>query len=741
LALLRQSSFAAGEISPTLYGRDDLAAYGHGLRRCRNFFISQHGAAVSRPGTQFVERINNVFLGDAPVKFVPFRYSEDTNYLLAFTETSFGGALHVIRDGAVVHEVTSPFHSDGSTLDLRKIKAAQVGATVYLTHPEITPQILTYGGSDTSWTFADVTFDLPTVSVVEPLLALPAPADADGKKQWKWKITLILKYENGLIRETAAREMTRENDFSGAYNPVGLSTDQYYLAGNGTATQHAAEIDATLQGILADPGYEILAWRVYRGRGKVFGLVGEEEWSYSVSTGSNRHLDFGDDPDFTIAPPEGTNPFKVYDYDGTTLLRTEEPTSCTFYEGRLVFGGTAERPHTLWMSATDNYLDFDIRYVPVADSSIELTLASRKWEEIRSLVALDRLLVFTDGGVWAVSGPGGAPAAADDLLQARVQSEVGASERDPLVLGQSVLYVADRGGMVHDLAYSDEAQGYQGGNVSFLAQHLFQQDVVSWTYARAPWNLVWAAMADGTLLSCQYQRGQIPAWTAHDTDGTVEEVCAIPEGDEDVVYVCVKRTINGSMYRYIERMTSRVVGDVSAAADGLAAAKSAICLDCSDTVAVSDSASVTGISSHLEGAEVYANAAGWATGPFTVDGGAITLPAAVTGDVHVGLLYTPEIELLDLPDGRNREKIVKRCFVDVEASRGMFVGEDFDHLSEWKMRTPDDAFDPVPLQTTTAEVRVQGSWNRGGRAVLRQTQPMPVTVTGFTREVEPRKGR
>ncbi|HJU38189.1 MAG TPA: hypothetical protein VJ724_01355, partial [Tahibacter sp.] len=47
-------------------------------------------------------------------------------------------------------------------------------------------------------------------------------------------------------------------------------------------------------------------------------------------------------------------------------------------------------------------------------------------------------------------------------------------------------------------------------------------------------------------------------WGRHDTDGVVESVCAGAEGDEDAVYLVVRRTIDGVERRFIERMKSRI---------------------------------------------------------------------------------------------------------------------------------------------------------------------------------------
>lgn len=709
-SIIPQTSFAAGELSPTLWGQYETAAYKHGLRSCRNFFISQHGAAVSRAGTEYITRFS-VPAGADQIRLIPFRYSDDVAYCLAFVDFSTADlTVYVIRDGAVVHSLDGPFHS----LDLDQIKYTQSGAVLYLTHSRDTPQALTFGGSDTSWTFEDLDFDGVATSGAG-FLALPAPDGTETKEHY-WKISTIIEYPSGLRLETVPLTITKQAEFD-PYVPADLATNLYDpKPGDG----HWAEIRYWHNdGIPADPGYRMLSWKLYRGNGKAFGFLFEKEFDYTNDPESNAMLDVGNDPDFTSSPPMGTNPFKVYATDGTgALVRTEDPTACTFYDGRLVFGGTTERPYTLWTSATDNYLDFDERFVPVPDGSITFTLAARRYEQIRSLVSLEKLLVFTDGGVWAVSG-GDGPLAADALIQARVQTEIGASWRDPLVVGGAVLYVADRGGMVHDFAFTAEGGGYAGGDVSFLAQHLFRQDIVNWTHARVPWNQVWAVREDGVMLSLQYQHGGTPGWAQHDTDGTFEDVCAVPEGDEDAVYVVVRR----GAYLYVERMASRVIEDVA----------DAICVDCAATYEGAATTTPTGWS-HLEGETVYGVADGFAVGPLEVSGGGVTLNAAAE-KVTLGLRYVPQLETLDMAQGRNREKNVKRVFVDVEASRALKAGEDEDHLVPWQQRTA-GAFTATPLSSETVEVYIKSSWNRGGRVVIRQEDATPLAVTAIAREVE-----
>jgi hypothetical protein len=58
---------------------------------------------------------------------------------------------------------------------------------------------------------------------------------------------------------------------------------------------------------------------------------------------------------------------------------------------------------------------------------------------------------------------------------------------------------------------------------------------------------------------------QVYGWSHSDTKGQFVSVCAIPEGKENALYVCVRRPINGQFYYVTERMASRLMGANEAA--------------------------------------------------------------------------------------------------------------------------------------------------------------------------------
>lgn len=97
MAKVIQTSFSAGEVSPSLWGRVDLAKYKVGAATMRNFFVDYRGGASNRPGTKFVGRANN---DSTAVRLIPFQFSTIQTYVLEFSNL----AIRFISSGAYVLE-------------------------------------------------------------------------------------------------------------------------------------------------------------------------------------------------------------------------------------------------------------------------------------------------------------------------------------------------------------------------------------------------------------------------------------------------------------------------------------------------------------------------------------------------------------------------------------------------------------------------------------------------------------
>jgi hypothetical protein len=104
-----QTGFAAGEISPSMYGRVDLAKWRQGASTLRNMFVSYRGGAYSRPGTAYVGMCKQgapnpgaSVANTGPPRDIPFQFNLQQGYALEFGDSY----MRIKFAGAYVIEAT-----------------------------------------------------------------------------------------------------------------------------------------------------------------------------------------------------------------------------------------------------------------------------------------------------------------------------------------------------------------------------------------------------------------------------------------------------------------------------------------------------------------------------------------------------------------------------------------------------------------------------------------------------------
>jgi hypothetical protein len=776
LVAVRQRRFDGGEIDEGLSGRNDIDQFDRSLAEMRNFFPTRRGAAVSRPGMKHCGYTKNRTT-TAP-RLIPFKLSDDLSYVLEF------GAAYVRfwRDGELqlsgvaAYELATPYTISA----VRRLKFTPLGSSLLVTHPDYAPrELVLVDESPIQWTISEVDFDLPAYGGAPPMLVEPFFTDSlpdFPKREWSFQVTEVVRRPDGTVYESLPAPVLQSvlfDAFAGATvldraRIRSLTTNKWpiYPSKPMEITFDLAVYGVTPSDTLPWTRGVIEAQRVYRGRGKLMGLVAEVvgkpigttdveaqseapgATSESVGAGPGRAIDYGADPDYTHSPPQGRNPFKVYDpVDAETLLRTEAPAVCCYFQQRLVFGRTDERPNWLWCSAVNNFTDFDEYVEPLDEDAFERQLASLSYEEIRALVPRERLFIFTNDAVWSMAGSGGEPLSPVGLVSLQRESPVGSTLLDPIELPSTVLYERAMGGGVRDLAFSHERGGYHSGDLSFLAGHLFDgHSLVAWGYAEVPWGLIWAARDDGKLISLLYDRERgIVAWSLHETDGWIEDLCVVPEGDEHAVYLLVRRlgTLGTSVRYSIERMTDRLEDDPEL----VVCLDAAVSFDAGEGLTYPAGTLAAGAAAtHLIGESVTIVADGAKYGPVLLFDTDIPLEVDAR-HVHVGLAYTPRIKTLPLAAAMLKNKLVKRVTIETEKSRGIWVGEEVvgseaeKPLEEWKERAVSENFDAISLKTErVGPFHPTSTWNRYGRVIVEQRSPFPLTIVGITREYEDGKG-
>lgn len=104
-----KTSFAHGEIAPSLWGHVDVALYGSAAATCRNMYVGYRGGAHSRAGTAYVGRSKQIpFLQSLP-RIIPFQFSLSQGLALEFGDNylrfiSKGG--HVVETAVAISGIT-----------------------------------------------------------------------------------------------------------------------------------------------------------------------------------------------------------------------------------------------------------------------------------------------------------------------------------------------------------------------------------------------------------------------------------------------------------------------------------------------------------------------------------------------------------------------------------------------------------------------------------------------------------
>lgn len=768
---IRQLSFSGGELSPDLRARSDLAKHASGLALCRNFFISKRGQAVSRPGTNFCGTAKNG--GPNPVRLVPFIFSDGQAFCLEFGDTSGAGAGYVrfYQNGGVVLNGGSPYEvaTTYKAADLFQLKFSQLGNVITITHQNYPPAELTRV-TNTNWTLGAVGFTVPGYNNGGTILWSGSATVSAQPSPWvsttNYVIGSVVTWSGHAWVSTQGIPTTGQynnNNTPSSGSPWWVQDDTllgrawswivtalYQVGGTGPIIEgqgygfgpggvfpldesHPANITLVDN---SSPHGVIWGFKIYRGLSvTAMGLVG-------ITTAAGAWTDVGVDPDYTQNPPQSYNPFTGVAQTPINITGTrttppgssvDYPSCSCYFEQARVFARTPSRPGYLFKSQVGNYYNYDLPLFPSDASSMTFELASRQFLEVRSLLGFQAMLAFCNNGVWSIGGPNGQPLTPSGL-NTKEQTELGASWLTPLQIQDAALYARAKGTGIRELLFNFMEQKFAVIDLSLFSEHLFTGYTINdWTYAEDPWSVIWAVRSDGKMLSLTYVRDQeVAAWAWHDTQGNYESVCAVPNGTVDDVYVSVARTVSGVTTRFIERMANRVF---TTATD----AKTVVCLDCCAAPYNGSPATIISGLSYLNGYQVYAFADGEMQGPFTVSGGQITLTTAASY-VTVGLTYTPQMQRLPLAmqqaEVRNKEKTVAAVSFEIDASRGVRVGQDLQHLEDAMFRQVSDGFGYEALQTGLWKVRVASTYDFDGSACLEVDFPLPVTVTGITVDVE-----
>lgn len=683
-----QPSFTAGELSPALGARVDLAKFASGLRRAVNLFIHPHGGASNRAGLEFIREVKD---STKRVRLISFQFNTEQSYILEFGDLYF----RVFKDGAIVlsggdpYEVVTPYAES----EVGSLVAIQEADVMYVVHPNHPPQKIGRLADD-DWSISTVTFgpkNVPPASVVAT-----GYGGLGGSYYQQYTVSSINDAGEESLPSTFSNTVNNDLTLAGHYNEIAWP----------------AVADA-------------VRYIVYKADAGVWGYIGGTEG-----------LTFRDEnitADTSDTPQTARNPFNgAGDY----------PRCATFIEQRLAFASTLNEPQAVWLSQSGNYENFGYSQPAKASDAVTFRVKSREVNEIRSMLALKGLMLLTSGAEWIVTGGSQSDAIAPSAIKIDNQGYRGAARVQPLVVGNTVLFAQNRGGVIRDFSYQFADDAFVGRDLTILARHLFENlSIKAWAYSQAPYSIAWVVLDDGSLVSLTYlKEHEVWAWTRHESgpgdDAIFEDVVGIGEGNEDVPYFLVSRTIGGVRKRYIERLHSRVMPSI----------EDAFFVDCGLSYSGAPVTTVSGLD-HLEGLTVVALCDGNVVRDLTVASGSVTLPNPAS-KLQIGLPMVATMQTLNLDLGQvqglgtvqGRQKSVSELTLRVETTRGIFIGPyDGDrtskHLVEYKQRSTEAWNEAIRMYTGDISITPPWDWNTQGSMWVKQFDPLPMTILAIMPDV------
>ena len=411
------------------------------------------------------------------------------------------------------------------------------------------------------------------------------------------------------------------------------------------------------------------------------------------------------------------------------------PSVVSFFEQRLVFGNTNNNPQTLWFSKNGDYSNFTVGTAD--DDALIYTIASNQVNAIRFLSATRVLTVGTSGGEYVLTSTNDGPVTPTTTL-IRKYSNYGTAAIEPVQVADVTLFVQRGNRKIREFKFVGDVNtgGYSAPDMTILAEHITNGGIDHMAFQQEPDSVVWCVRNDGTLLGMTYRREEeVVAWHKHVIGGTfnsgqavVESVATLPtDTGEDSLYMIVKRTINSTTKRYIEKMKLFDFG---------ANTTTAFFVDSGLSYSGGATTTLSGLY-HLEGETLQILGNGATHPDKTVSSGGITLDYSST-TAAVGYGYDSEMQTLRIESGsvdgtsQGKPKRIHGITLRLYESVGVEIGNDASEIDRIFFRDSSMSMDTaIPLFTGDKDIEFSGGFDDDDRVYIKQGQPLPLTVLAF----------
>ncbi len=232
-------------------------------------------------------------------------------------------------------------------------------------------------------------------------------------------------------------------------------------------------------------------------------------------------------------------------------------------EERLTFAGSASKPLTVWGSVSGDFTS--MKKGTLDDDAIIFTLiGSGQQNTIQWMVPNASMMLGALGGEHLLSASNLEEALTPTNVTAKVKTTYGSEKNWAFLINQAIIFLQRGGTQIRELSNlnTNDVASYLADDLTVFSEHIAGDggSITHMAFQRTPTPMLWCVRSDGQMAVMVYERTQnVFSWCRFVTDGEYESVAVVYGGtaEEDEVWVTVKRVINGSTVRYIERISNQ----------------------------------------------------------------------------------------------------------------------------------------------------------------------------------------
>jgi hypothetical protein len=242
------------------------------------------------------------------------------------------------------------------------------------------------------------------------------------------------------------------------------------------------------------------------------------------------------------------------------------PATCTFHEQRLLYANTSYKPQMFWGSVVGAYDNFLVP-APITDAdSFSFNIAAGQVNAIRWIASGPAgVEIGTSGGTFS-NASGATVTLTPSNPNVHNDTDDGVAKLLPKRIGSSLYYITSSLFYLLELVYDWLTNREKSNDMTLLADHILRdgQGAVDIARQQSPNNRLWVVRSDGQMTVMTRNAMQdVMGWSriVAGSDaigpGLFESVAIIrKDGDDDQVWVIVKRNIAGNVKRYVEYFSS-----------------------------------------------------------------------------------------------------------------------------------------------------------------------------------------